>query len=95
MEQIQKFILINYSGQDDIDIAPYHGKAIALDIADRHAPYPSIFIIHEMRVRGYHPFHNTGPDVPNLDAINWQDWVITSGVWDNTTNQFHREPLGP
>ncbi len=90
MKQAQKFVLIDYSDRPNIDIQPYHGKAIALDIADKYAPFPSLFIIHEMRVRGFHPFHDTSPDVPDDNAINWQDWITTGGVWDTTRSQFRR-----
>jgi hypothetical protein len=93
IKQVKKFVLIDYSDHYYDDIQPYHGKAIALDIADRHAPFPSLFIIHEMRVRGYHPFHDTNPGVPDNDAIDWQDWVKTHGIWDNTRSHFHRHRL--
>ncbi|KIJ48099.1 hypothetical protein M422DRAFT_28569 [Sphaerobolus stellatus SS14] len=43
-----KFISINYSGAEVLE--EFHGKAVALDINDRYAPFPSIFIIHAMRV---------------------------------------------
>jgi hypothetical protein len=88
IKQAKKYVLINYSDRYYDDLQPYHGKAIALDIADKRAPFPSLFVIHEMHVCGYRPFHDTSPDVPNDNAINWQDWVITSGVWDNTESQF-------
>jgi hypothetical protein len=91
--QAKKFVLIDYSDHYYDDIQPYHGKAIALDVADKHTPFPSLFIIHEMRVRGYHPFHDTSPYVPDDDAIDWQDWVKTCGVWDNTRSHFHRHEL--
>jgi len=82
--------MIDYSDQDNQYLSPFHGKAIALDVADKYAPFPSLFIIHEMCVCGYHPFHGTHPVVPNDNAIEWQDWVKTSGVWDNTRSQFRR-----
>ncbi|KAN0105568.1 hypothetical protein V8E52_010919 [Russula decolorans] len=40
----KKFVLIDYSDHYYDDIQPYHGKAIALDIADKYAPFPSLFI---------------------------------------------------
>jgi hypothetical protein len=49
----------------------FHGKAIALDIRDHHAPFPSRFILHEMRVRGFHPFEPVQPTMP--DDVLWQD----------------------
>jgi hypothetical protein len=45
MKQAKKFVLIDYSDHYYDDIQPYHGKAIALDIADKYAPFPSLFII--------------------------------------------------
>jgi hypothetical protein len=58
-----------------------------------YMPSPSTFIIHEMRVRGYHPFHITAPEVPIDGVIDWQDWVITSDFWDNAGGHFHRHRL--
>ena len=46
-----------------------HGKAIALDFSDRHAPFPSAFIIHEMRVSKFHPFSPVDLNVE--DDILW------------------------
>jgi hypothetical protein len=86
-EQVQKFILINYS--DNPILRPFHGKAIAIDIMDHHAPFPSIFIIHEMRVRGHNPFQPVVHDVP--DNLPWQDWVLSDGVFDNISGSFKRE----
>lgn len=89
------FVFINYSGEEDL--AMFHGKAIAIDIHDQHAPFPSIFIIHEMRVRGHHPFQPTQPDVP--DEILWQDWLSEDNlllVHPNPTNNFfRRDPQAP
>ncbi|KAF5383011.1 hypothetical protein D9615_004888 [Tricholomella constricta] len=84
---IRKFVLVNYS--DETSLQAFHGKAIALEITDHHAPFPSLFIIHEMRVRGFHPFAPLRPDMPINPA--WQDWISSSGVFDNTTNSFIRE----
>jgi hypothetical protein len=89
MKQIQKFVFINYSNDDNL--RQFHGKAIALDIRYHHAPFPSLFIIHEMRVRGSYPFQSTPPDLP--DDITWQDWVQEYGVFDNVSGCFHREQL--
>jgi hypothetical protein len=52
-------VFINYSGHPNLQ--QFHGKAIALDIKDKYAPFPSLFIIHEMRVRGFHPFQPVVP----------------------------------
>jgi hypothetical protein len=90
MKQIKRFVLVNYSDQYNELLQPYHGKAIALDIADKYTPFPSSFIIHEMRVRGFRPFHNPHPEVPFDDAVQWVNWITTRGVWDDARGQFHR-----
>ncbi|KAH9002951.1 hypothetical protein EDB86DRAFT_2894147 [Lactarius hatsudake] len=76
----QRFIFVNYSGSDELQ--GYHGKAIGLDNQDRHAPFPSLFIIHEIRVRGFHPFQPISTEVP--DGNPFQDWIIAGGVFDNS-----------
>ncbi|EIM91736.1 uncharacterized protein STEHIDRAFT_47689 [Stereum hirsutum FP-91666 SS1] len=88
MPEERKFILFNHSGKDNL--AQYHGKAIALDIGDRHAPFPALFILHEMRVRAHFPFHST---VEAPDEILWQDWITSSGVLrpDPSEGLFIRE----
>jgi hypothetical protein len=89
MEQIQKFVFINYSNNEYLQ--QFHGKAIALDIRDHHAPFPSLFIIHEMQVHAYYPFQTTPPDLP--DDITWQDWVLAYGVFDDVSGHFHQDRL--
>jgi len=93
IKQAKQFVLINYSDRNDDsddDLRPYHGKAIALDIGDKHAPFPSSFIIHEMRVRGFYPFSNTAPDIPADDVFPWQDWITTGNIWDSNNNMFRK-----
>ena len=86
-KQVGKFVLINYSNERTL--RPFHGNAIAVDIKDRYAPFPSIFTIHEMRVRGYNPF---APVVHNLpDDIPWQDWILSDGVFNNVSGSFNRD----
>jgi len=85
-KQVDKFVLINYS--DERTLRPFHGKAIAIDVKDRHAPFPSIFIIHEMRVRGHNPFASVVHNLP--DDIPWQDWILSDGVFDNISGSFNR-----
>lgn len=75
-EQTSKFVLVNYS--DEPALQPFHGKAIALDSAHRHAPFPALFIIHEMRVRGFVPLGPPNPDLPV--GSPWQDWILSDGV---------------
>ncbi|KIM88871.1 hypothetical protein PILCRDRAFT_243289 [Piloderma croceum F 1598] len=83
---IRKFVFINYSGHPNLQ--QFHGKAIALDIKDKYAPFPSLFIIHEMRVRGFHPFQPVVPTIP--DDIPWQDWILLNHVFDNASDSFKR-----
>ncbi|KAF8816108.1 hypothetical protein BYT27DRAFT_7221806 [Phlegmacium glaucopus] len=86
---VQKFVLVNYSQIPTLE--EFHGKAIALDVKDYYAPFPSLFIIHELRVRGYYPFEPTQPNMPN--NLSWQDWILTDGVFDNVSNSFkHDKP---
>ncbi|KAH8994922.1 hypothetical protein EDB92DRAFT_1934172 [Lactarius akahatsu] len=75
----QRFIFVNYSGSDELQ--RYHGKAIGLDNQDRHAPFPSLFVIHEIRVRGFHPFQPISSEVP--DGNPFQDWIVADGVFDD------------
>ena len=85
-KQIRKFVFINYSGDRYLQV--FHGKAIALDIKEKYAPFPSLFIIHEMRVRGFHPFQPVVLTVP--DDMHWQDWILSDQVFDNTSDSFKR-----
>jgi hypothetical protein len=82
-------VFINYAG--DPDLQQFHGKAIALDIKDRQGPFPSLFIIHEMRVRGLHPFEPPTPDIVSND-IPWQDWISSDDVASDSFNR--RRPPG-
>jgi len=84
-------VFINYSGHGYLQ--QFHGKAIALDIKDKYAPFPSLFIIYEMRVRGFHPFQPVVPTVP--DDIPWQDWILSDHVFDNASGSFKRDCPSP
>ncbi|PPQ89862.1 hypothetical protein CVT25_004760 [Psilocybe cyanescens] len=83
LETVQKFVLVNHSNHPIL--AEFHGKAIALDIKDHHAPFPSLFILHEMRVHGIHPFQTINPEVSDG---GWQDWIYSEGVFDDLSNSF-------
>lgn len=85
-EQSGKFVLVNYSNRTSL--ASYHGKAIALDTGHRYSPFPTVFIIHEMRVRGRYPFASISPPIPSNPPF--QDWIATSGVFNPTTMSFIR-----
>lgn len=89
-EQSRKFVLVNYAGCPDLE--QFHGKAIALDIKDPHVPLPSLFIIYEMRVRGFHPFEPISPAMP--DNILSQDWISSDGVFNEASDtSVRRSPL--
>lgn len=87
LPDVRKFVFVNYSGH--IGLQQFHGKAIALDIKDRHAPFPSLFILHEMRVRGFNPFGSLHPAIPN--DIPWQDWILLDSLVDHTSHTFKRD----
>lgn len=87
-KQVQRFVFVNYSNSPDL--AQFHGKAIALDIKDHHAPFPSLFILHEMRVRGFHPFQ---PIDPEIGDGGWQDWIYSACVFDDSSGSFKRNTL--
>ena len=86
-KQIRRFVFVNYSGASDL--RKFHGKAVALDINDRHVPFSSLFIIHEMRVRGFHPFEPIEPTMP--DEVTWQDWISSEDVFDSASGSFKRD----
>ena len=83
------YIFVNYSGLSDLQ--EFHGRVIAIDSDDDHAPFPSLFMIHEMRVRGFHPFQPVQPDIPNLDMLRFADWIDTEDLWDYEKNTFKRQ----
>ncbi|KAF5325850.1 hypothetical protein D9611_001054 [Ephemerocybe angulata] len=85
--EVQKYVFINFSNHEDYE--EFHGKAVALDVGDRHAPPPALFIIHEMRVRGNHPFEPIEQYVP--DKPSWQDWILSKGVLDTASDSLKRD----
>ncbi|KAF9458123.1 hypothetical protein BDZ94DRAFT_1174250 [Collybia nuda] len=88
---IKKYILINFSGEESFEA--YNNKIIALDVNDYLSPLPSLFIIHEMRVRGLHPFSTPQVDIP--ENILWQDWITAGGFCNEATSTLKRDaPLG-
>ncbi|KAH9031060.1 hypothetical protein EDB84DRAFT_1588574 [Lactarius hengduanensis] len=74
LPDVQKYVLVNYSGRPGLQ--SFHGKAIALDIKDHHAPSPALLIIHEMCVRGCHPFTPLDPDMPKDSH-----WIESDGIF--------------
>ncbi|EIM91915.1 uncharacterized protein STEHIDRAFT_151270 [Stereum hirsutum FP-91666 SS1] len=91
MPEARKFVFFNYTGR--YGEAPFHGKAIALDIGHRHAPFPALFI-HELRVRAHNPFHFT---FQSPDEIQWQDWITSLGILnaDSTHGFFDSNSPSP
>ncbi|KAH9917371.1 uncharacterized protein BXZ73DRAFT_53366 [Epithele typhae] len=80
-----RYVLINLGQLQDLD--EFHGKAVALDPQDALAPFPSLFLIHEMRVRGFNPLNTTIPDVP--EDIEWQPWIPRENVLRTDGGQGH------
>ena len=70
-KQQRKFVFINYNRASHRAI--FHGKAINLDVDHRLSPFPSIFLIHEMRVRGHNPFALEPDDISSM--VEDQDWM--------------------
>ena len=85
-KQARKFIFVNYSNSRRLE--KYHGKVVGLDPLDYHAPFPSLFIIHEIQVRGFHPFQSIALDVP--DSLPWQDWIELDMLKLDGTGLFNR-----
>ncbi|KAL5478629.1 hypothetical protein ACEPAI_2814 [Sanghuangporus weigelae] len=83
----RKFIFANYSNSSDFQ--QFHGKAVGLNILDHHAPFPSLLIIHEMRVREFHPFQDPNVVLPDDDPA-WQDWILSDGVLNTSTGFLNR-----
>ncbi|KAN0139014.1 hypothetical protein V8E53_003402 [Lactarius tabidus] len=85
----RKLVFINYSG--DPELQKHHGKAIAIDLEDCCAPFPSLFLIHEMRVRAFRPFAPLNPSIPGDSP--WQEWIESDGVFDHFSDSFKRDNL--
>ncbi len=81
-------MFINHS--ENPDFREFNKKAIALPSRGRYAPFPTLFLIHEMRVRGFHPFQEVVTTIPN--EIRWQEWIVDRDVFDDTTGDFKRGP---
>ncbi|KAG6847624.1 hypothetical protein H0H93_006976 [Arthromyces matolae] len=91
--QARKYFFINQSQFPEPVLQSFHGKAIALDVNDPLAPFPSILHAHEMRVRGCFLF---GPQTHALSlTAAWQDWIVTEGLFDDQTRTFYRDAREP
>jgi hypothetical protein len=88
-KQTRKLVFVNYSG--DPELQKHHGKAIAIDLDDCCAPLPSLFLIHEMRVRAFRPFAPLNPSIPGDSP--WQEWIESDGVFDHFSDSFKRDNL--
>jgi hypothetical protein len=64
--------------------AQLHGKAIALDVKDKHAPLPILFLVHEYMVRGRNFYQPTPVEIGN----SWQDWIVNDGVVNDDGQSF-------
>jgi hypothetical protein len=90
-KQTRKFMLVNYSNIESLQ--QFHGKAIALNISDHYVPFPALFIVHEMRVRGFQVFQPIYPNIPH--DMCYQDWVLSDspGMIDDVSGSFvHHVP---
>lgn len=87
-------MFINFS--DDPQYQTHHGKAIAINAHEDHSPFPALFLVHEQRVRGFHPFNNISPEI--YENVPWQDWILSDDVVDNVPGPGHfkrQSPSGP
>ena len=83
------FVFVNYSGQEELQ--QYHGIVIGIDSDDNHAPFPSLFIIHEMRVRGFRPFQPVQPELPA--EPDYANWIDSEELWAYENDSFKRQKL--
>jgi hypothetical protein len=81
------FVFVNYSDRQELQ--QFHGTVIGIDSDDLHAPFPSLFIIHEMRVRGFHPFQPIQPELPV--ELAFADWIDSDDLWDYEKDGFKRQ----
>ena len=84
--QDRKYVFINVSGSPWL--RSYHGKAVALSPDDRHAVFPTAFLIHEVRARAFHPFVDGRFDIPA--PIQFQDWIFKEGYVADDGTLMHK-----
>jgi hypothetical protein len=71
--QPRQFVLINYSHYRELE--PYHGRTVNLKADDKHMPLQSLFLFHEMRVRGRWPLkYDRNIALP----LQQQQWMSTA-----------------
>lgn len=83
-------MFINFSNHSQFQ--EHHGKAIDLTTHEDLSPFPSLFLVHEQRVRGFRPFENVFPEF--LEGVPWQDWIESDNVVDDVSGDFKRERAG-
>ncbi|KAH9830367.1 uncharacterized protein C8Q71DRAFT_862657 [Rhodofomes roseus] len=88
--ELNKYVFVNHSGAPAE--APFHGKAVALESHHANAPFPSLFLVHEYRVRGFFPFREPALDVAL--PVPWQDWLLARGVIDAKGDIRRERPAG-
>jgi hypothetical protein len=69
-EQYRKFVMVNHSRHPMLE--QYHGKAVLLDPDNTRVPFYTLFIIHEIRVRGRWPFMG---DRAISSPVSDADWI--------------------
>jgi hypothetical protein len=57
--QVRIFVFINFSRNEDLE--QFHGKSVVLDANHHRSPFPALFLIQEMRTRGFHPWCTDRP----------------------------------
>ena len=84
-KQQMKYVLVNYSRGRRRAI--FHGKALKLEVDHPYSPFPSILLIHEMRVRGHNPFALEPDDIsPMIEDVDWKREEISDTKHDAAMN---------
>ncbi|KAH7905798.1 hypothetical protein BJ138DRAFT_1017213, partial [Hygrophoropsis aurantiaca] len=53
------FVFVNFSQKRSLE--QFHAKTVVLDPNHDHSPFPAPFLIQEMRMRGFYPWHADRP----------------------------------
>jgi hypothetical protein len=77
-QQIRNFVFVNFSQIQDLE--QFHGKAVILDSSHRHSPFPILFLIQEMRTRGFYPWCTDRPIDCPLSTTYTVDDIGRGGV---------------
>ncbi|THU92262.1 hypothetical protein K435DRAFT_213286 [Dendrothele bispora CBS 962.96] len=84
--EVSKFVFMNFSNITDQPYVNLHQKAIGLQPLERCSPMACLFLIHECRVRGRHPFRQN-PFLPQ--NIEWAHWIPWTGMAILSTVSHH------